>query len=44
MQVVAEAADGREAVRAVRAHRPDVTLMDLRMPGAGRPGGHRGGR
>jgi DNA-binding NarL/FixJ family response regulator len=30
--VVAEAADGREAVAAARAHRPDVMLMDIRMP------------
>ena len=31
--VVAEAADGEEAVRQVAAHRPDVVLMDIRMPG-----------
>ncbi|NNH51643.1 response regulator transcription factor [Promicromonospora citrea] len=30
--VVAEAADGGEAVSAADAHRPDVVLMDLRMP------------
>jgi len=30
--VVAEAADGAEAVTAVRAHNPDVVLMDIRMP------------
>ena len=30
--VVAEAADGREAVAAVRAHRPAVALLDIRMP------------
>jgi DNA-binding NarL/FixJ family response regulator len=32
IQVVAEAADGREAVTLVRRHQPDVVLMDLRMP------------
>jgi len=32
LQLVAEAADGDEAVAAFRAHRPDVTLMDLQMP------------
>jgi len=31
--VVAEAADGRQAVEAVRLTRPDVVLMDIRMPG-----------
>lgn len=33
LQVVAQAQDGREAVRLHAEHRPDVTLMDLRMPG-----------
>jgi DNA-binding NarL/FixJ family response regulator len=32
MQLVAEAAGGEEAVRLYRELRPDVTLMDLRMP------------
>jgi DNA-binding NarL/FixJ family response regulator len=32
MQLVAEASTGREAVELFRAHRPDVTLMDLQMP------------
>ena len=32
LEVVAEAADGRDGVEAFRAYRPDVTLMDLRMP------------
>jgi len=30
--VVAEAANGKEAVAAVLKHRPDVVLMDIRMP------------
>ncbi|MBH5338816.1 response regulator transcription factor [Streptomyces pactum] len=33
IEVVAEAADGRAAVEAARAHRPDVALLDIRMPG-----------
>jgi len=32
MTLVAEAANGREAIESFRQHRPDVTLMDLRMP------------
>jgi DNA-binding NarL/FixJ family response regulator len=32
MRLVAEAANGREAVEQFRIHRPDVTLMDLQMP------------
>jgi DNA-binding NarL/FixJ family response regulator len=32
LQVVAEAANGREAVAAARRLRPDVALIDLRMP------------
>lgn len=32
MQVVAEATDGDGAVNLVREHRPDVVLMDIRMP------------
>jgi len=32
MSLVAEAANGRHAVELFRAHRPDVTLMDLRLP------------
>lgn len=33
MRVVAEAASGTEVVELYKTHRPDVTLMDLRMPG-----------
>jgi two-component system NarL family response regulator len=32
MQVVAEAGDGPEAIQVIATQRPDVTLMDLRMP------------
>jgi DNA-binding NarL/FixJ family response regulator len=33
MKLVAEASNGEEAIEAFRLHRPDVTLMDLQMPG-----------
>jgi len=33
MKLVAEASNGQEAIEAFRLHRPDVTLMDLQMPG-----------
>lgn len=33
VEVVAEAADGRVAVELARANRPDVVLLDIRMPG-----------
>jgi DNA-binding NarL/FixJ family response regulator len=32
IEVVAEAVDGADALTAVRVHRPDVVLMDIRMP------------
>jgi DNA-binding NarL/FixJ family response regulator len=32
MAMVAEAATGREGIQQFRAHRPDVTLMDIQMP------------
>ena len=33
MKLVAEASDGQEGIEKFRLHRPDVTLMDLQMPG-----------
>ncbi|MFI7067106.1 response regulator [Kribbella sp. NPDC050124] len=33
LTVVAEAADGAEAVRLAKIHKPDVVVMDIRMPG-----------
>jgi DNA-binding NarL/FixJ family response regulator len=33
IEVVAEAGDGDEAVQLTRRHRPDIVLMDIRMPG-----------
>jgi DNA-binding NarL/FixJ family response regulator len=33
MKLVAEAANGEEAVESFRLYRPDVTLMDLQLPG-----------
>jgi DNA-binding NarL/FixJ family response regulator len=32
MELVAEAADGRQAIAQFRKYHPDVTLMDLQMP------------
>src|SRR5260370_13032823 len=32
MSLVAEASNGRDAIQQFRAHRPDITLMDLQMP------------
>ncbi len=32
MTVVAEASDGKQAVELFRKHRPDITIMDLRLP------------
>ena len=32
MRLVAEAGDGRDAIKRFREHRPDVTLMDIRLP------------
>lgn len=33
IELVAEAVDGHDAIELFRSHRPDVTLMDLQMPG-----------
>ena len=35
MLLVAEACNGREAIQKHREHRPDITLMDLRLPDIG---------
>src|SRR6476620_5278189 len=32
MTLIAEAANGREAIQQFRTHHPDITLMDLQMP------------
>jgi DNA-binding NarL/FixJ family response regulator len=37
MVVIAQASNGREAIQHFRTHRPDVTLMDLQMPGMNGP-------
>jgi DNA-binding NarL/FixJ family response regulator len=33
MRVIAQAGSGEEAVQLFRKHRPDITMMDLRLPG-----------
>ena len=35
MELVGEASDGLEAIQLFKSERPDVTLMDLRMPNCG---------
>lgn len=35
MKLVAEASNGKEAVEKFRSHHPDVTVMDIQMPGVG---------
>jgi DNA-binding NarL/FixJ family response regulator len=51
LEIVGEAQDGTEAVELVRRRRPDVVLLDIRMPGGRRsrctasdPGGGTGDR
>ena len=34
VQIVGEAVDGNEVIRLTRRHRPDVVLLDVRMPGS----------
>ena len=41
IRVVAEVADGAEVAAAVDAYKPDVVLMDIRMPRHRRPRRHR---
>ena len=43
IEVVGEAGDGREVLAAVDRHRPDVVLMDIRMPARGRDRGDAAG-
>jgi DNA-binding NarL/FixJ family response regulator len=33
LKLVAEASNGKEAIEAFRCHQPDITLMDIQMPG-----------
>jgi len=35
LEIVAEASDGREAILKFRQYKPDITLMDLRLPNLG---------
>src|SRR6185312_8106767 len=35
LEVVAETGDGNDAIQLYRRHKPDITLMDLRLPGMG---------
>ena len=41
IEVVAEAADGEAAVALAREHRPEIVLMDIRMPRLDGLAGHR---
>jgi DNA-binding NarL/FixJ family response regulator len=33
LKLIAEASNGKEAIEAFRSHQPDITLMDIQMPG-----------
>ena len=33
VEVVATAANGREAIRAIKTHKPDLVFLDIQMPG-----------
>jgi CheY-like chemotaxis protein len=35
LRILAECADGKQAIAALKQHRPDVNFLDIRMPGAG---------
>jgi len=35
IEIVAEAKDTNETIQAIKAHHPDVVIMDIRMPGDG---------
>jgi YesN/AraC family two-component response regulator len=38
-QVSGEAANGEQAIQLTKELKPDIVLMDISMPGNGRPGG-----
>ena len=33
VEIVATAANGREAIRAIKTHKPDLVFLDIQMPG-----------
>ena len=33
VEVIATAANGREAIRAIKTHKPDLVFLDIQMPG-----------
>ncbi len=40
VEVVAEADDGRQALKQIAKHHPDIVFMDIAMPKIKRPGCH----